>query len=332
MLKYYMPIKEFKKIHLSINKEALFIDKEVNELVSSIRNTFKLDVNCIYNYDLSIDSVESLLTQLNTLSLFGEKKIIIVNNPTFLETDKSLSEEEKKGLYEYFMNPVDDNILILKAKTNKLDINLEYLAPLSKHIGDLEEYCIEKASYQVEQFKGFFRRSFDSSYIIDDDAIDEYVNIARIDLYNAENEITKLKLYGEKHITVDVIRNVVSKSADVVSFELVKCIVKNEKRKALIEYKNINHNKLNLTDIFFSIIGSVKLTYLYVSFKNSVSEEDLCKLLEIKKGRLHFLKKDYSSVKLKAIEDLLLKVSLLDYKLKSGILDANGVFDSLMYL
>ena len=63
-------------IYLFYGEEEFLIDSEIKKLV--LKN--KVDNNSISRYDLEVDSISSVIDDACTISLFDDKKFIIVYN------------------------------------------------------------------------------------------------------------------------------------------------------------------------------------------------------------------------------------------------------------
>ena len=97
-------------IYLLYGTEKYLIDLEINKIIKQ----HKIDEINIIKYDLDIDFFKEVIDDCQTISLFSNKKLIIVDNP-FTE----LSKEDENLLENYINSPNLDTILILRC--SKLD-------------------------------------------------------------------------------------------------------------------------------------------------------------------------------------------------------------------
>ena len=86
-------------IYAFYGNEPFLINKEINKI---IKDNNISDFN-ISNYDLSIDNIQDVIDDALTISLFDEKKAIIVNNAYIFtgSTIKKDKEDNNDILLEY---------------------------------------------------------------------------------------------------------------------------------------------------------------------------------------------------------------------------------------
>ena len=91
-------------IYLFYGEEEFLIDSEIKKLIS--KN--KIDNNSISRYDLDADSIKSVIDDACTISLFDDKKFIVVYS-----FDKLLKDEEK--LLSEFIDNVGETVIVFVA-------------------------------------------------------------------------------------------------------------------------------------------------------------------------------------------------------------------------
>ena len=96
-------------IFLIYGNEDYLINKNLNEILMSINSN-----DNISRYNLDTDSIESVLIDASTVSMFDDKKVIICDNSTFLTSEGKLENDEN------FLS----NIRIINKITAKAIINV----------------------------------------------------------------------------------------------------------------------------------------------------------------------------------------------------------------
>ena len=81
----------------------------INNYIEELKNKNKIEDFNIITYDLD-DGINNILEDANTLSMFGNKKMIIVNNSYMFTSVKQ--EIDSDSFYKYIDNPNPDCLLI----------------------------------------------------------------------------------------------------------------------------------------------------------------------------------------------------------------------------
>ena len=90
----------------------------INNYIEELKNKNKIEDFNIITYDLD-DGINNILEDANTLSMFGNKKMIIVNNSYMFTSVKQ--EIDSDSFYKYIDNPNPDCLLIFIVNNEKLD-------------------------------------------------------------------------------------------------------------------------------------------------------------------------------------------------------------------
>ena len=100
-----------------------FIESDIHEIIDlkirELLSKYKLDSSNLIVYDMEEVNISDAIVDLDTYSLFGEKKVVFCKNATFLSSGKSEIEHNIPLLEKYLNNPNPDNILIISC--SKLD-------------------------------------------------------------------------------------------------------------------------------------------------------------------------------------------------------------------
>ena len=144
---------------------------------------------------------------------------------------------------------------------------------------------------------------------------------------NITNELDKLILYkyDEKIINKDDIFKLVSENIDDNVYELVKCILKNEKNKAMKLYNNFVINGMDASQIIAVISSQIRLLYQTKKLHNNgKSNDEIAKILEFKNVyRVKYLLSDAYYYDEKMLCKYLYKLAIIDKKIKYGAANGN---------
>ena len=90
-------------IYLITGDSIRLIDEEIKKIIKDNTN--------VETFDLNVIDLESLLEEASYLSLFEEKRFMIVKNATMFGTEK-INEKNNELLLKYLDNPNDNTVLI----------------------------------------------------------------------------------------------------------------------------------------------------------------------------------------------------------------------------
>ena len=174
-------------IYLLYGTNYFLIKREI-EKIKLENNIESIDVN---NYNLENTILDNILDDALTLSLFSQKKMIIVDN-SYIFTPSV----RKKGLdhnidllNKYIENPNPDTILIFVVNEEKID-DRKKIVKLIKINGNVIEFN------EVKNIDAFIKNEL-NDYKMDAVTINSFVNRVGDNLAIITSEIEKLKLYKQ---------------------------------------------------------------------------------------------------------------------------------------
>ena len=279
--------------------EKDLIEKSVNE----IRKIEKIDNNSTSRYDLDNCSIRDAIDDINTFSLFDNKKMIIVYSLDKI-TDSDI-------LVSYLKNQ-NGNILVL-ISFDKLNDKLSYVKELKKSCSYKECFKYDVLDYIKESLKDY-KISF-SDMVLLKDYVDNNYN-------RALNEVEKLKLYkqDDKVINSDDIKLVVSKSFDGNIFSLIDAVNKKDKVKVFsIFYELVNND--DEIKIISILANNYRLIYKIKVLCKDMLDDDVIKRLKLHPYRFKLLKEQGYNYTEDDLLNYLKELSELDIKIKSGAID-----------
>ena len=296
--------------YLLISPSKSIIDKKIDELIN---NGFKEGE--VTTYDLEEDSITTLLEDADTISFLSPNKVIIGNNFN-LDIDTTY-------LFKYLDNPNPNVLLILTA--SKLDER-------------------KKIGKELKQKINYLKLDLDSKDIIKDilkdkkidfkviNTLEEYFNDDKERLIS-ECEKLKLAFLNDKEITYNKAEDIIIKplnNSDNLSFSLVRNIALKDKKAALnyqelLSYNIESYALMGLLESQYRLLYQVK-----VLNKKNISYNDIAKILEVHPFRVKKTLELVRYYSLKDISNILKDLALNDYKMKSGLIEADMLIDMLI--
>jgi DNA polymerase III subunit delta len=301
--------------------EAIYVYHSTNDFLLNLTveekiKEFKVDPFNIIKYDLLENTSDDILEDLQTVSFFAEKKVIIVRNINELEKE---DEFVVKNWVSYLEKPNPDVILILPMP--------EVLKETTPIGGALFKYAyIEKVKdMDKKDYPEFIKNMFKKyGYQITDDAVESLLERTNLDfnLINQEAEKLMLFAYDTKEITERAVLLLVSRNLEENIFELTNALLsKNQAKTIEIFYDLVARNEDPLR-ILNNIVGKIReLMHAKLLLEKGYRQDQIAEHFHIKSGRAFYLVKNAQAINFQSLENHLKKLSKLDYDIKSGKID-----------
>lgn len=294
-------------VYLLYGTKDFEIEEEIKKLSKGI------DEMNISKYDLNNDMLSLALEDAKTMSLFGDKKLVIVDNANMFTGSTSKDSE----LIEEYLNHINENTtLVLIVHNDKLDTRKK-ITKLIKKVGKVQEFNDELDTTSL------VRRLF-KDYNIDYKTIQLFIDRVGNNPLIIQSEINKIKVYkdNDKNITEEDILNLTAKLIEIDIFKLIDYIVRKNKEKALELYYEML--KMNEEPIKIVVILANQFRIMYQSkelLKKGYSEKDIASTLKIHPYRVKLAiqnSRNYTS-------DILLKnlnaLADIDIGIKTGTIN-----------
>ena len=274
--------------------------------------------NCdLIKYDMSTTEIENIIEDARTVSLFGQKKVIILEDSFFLGTNKNI--DNLKLLEDYIEHYNPDSYLIFICNLEKIDTRKKINKLLSKHkvmelntlnetdLSHFVQEYLKKDGYKIEDIPFFLKR-------------------AGTNLSNIQNELDKLEMLTieKKVITNDDVKKVTTKVVEEEIFTLTDAIVLKDTKKALHlldEFLNLNYDEIQIIMLLssqFHFLFQVKR----LLNKNKTAEE-IAKILEVNPYRVKYTIKKLYTYTEDEILGYIKRLAKMDHDIKLGLIQKN---------
>ena len=294
-------------VYLLYGTKEFQINEEIKKICKNI------DEMNISRYDLTNDLLSLAIEDAQTLSLFEDKKVVIIENADMFTGSTS---KDSEIVQKYLDNINENTTLIFIVHNDKLDTRKK-ITKLIKEKGKVLEYNdeLDTISLVRKLFKG---------YNIDYKTINLFIDRIGNNPLIIQNEINKIKIYkgNDKNITDEDILNLTIKLIEIDIFKLIDYIVKKDKEKALELYYEML--KMNEEPIKIVVILANQFRIMYQAkelFKKGYSEKDIASILKIHPYRVKLAiqnGRNYTSeTLLKYLNDL----ANIDIGIKTGTLN-----------
>ena len=294
-------------VYLLFGTKDYSINNEIKKICKNID-----DMN-ISRYDLNNDLTSLVIEDAKTISLFGDKKIVIADNANMFTASTS---KDSEIIEDYLKNINEYTDLIFIVHSDKIDARKKITKAI-KEKGKIIEFNddLDAVSLIRRLFKDYNIEYSDIKLLIDRVGNNPLI---------ITNEINKIKIYkgNDKNITSEDILNLTNKIIEIDVFKLIDYIVRKDKENALELYNEML--KVNEEPIKIIVILANQFRIMYQSkelLKKGYSEKDIASILKIHPYRVKLAiqnSRNYTSeMLLKYLNDL----ADIDIGIKTGTIN-----------
>lgn len=308
----------FSPIYLVYGNESFIINETRQRIISHAITEEEMDFN-FSTYDLEETPVEVAIEDAETFPFMGERRVVILQNPIFLTSEKSKGKVEHnvKRLEDYIQSPAPYTILVITAHYEKLDERKKITKALKK-AGEV----VEAKKLSEQELKSWIReRATTHGVQIDEEAVELLINLAGTNLMMLTQELDKLSLYASDTNLVDaaVVEKLTVRSLEQNIFALVDKVVQRRTDEALRIYYDLLKQNEEPLKILAILAGQFRLIYGVKELsRRGYGQQKIATNLKVHPFRVKLAAgqaKHFDDAQLSRIIDLL---SQGDYEIKSG--------------
>ncbi|WP_425378902.1 DNA polymerase III subunit delta [Spiroplasma endosymbiont of Polydrusus pterygomalis] len=302
---------------LIYGEDAFLIKMQKNKILTKINPDNEYDLQ---EYNYLEDALPSILTDANTIPLFSEKRIIIVNDSYFITEEKINTKVDNKShlsqLMEYLTAPNPNTFIIFICPVNKISNRLK----ITKQMLALTS-VLKATNLSYNELTKFI-----NDYIVKNNGtikqhlIPKIVEYLPNNLYIIRNELKKLLLINSD-ITDDLIENNMTKYLDTDIFKLVDDLLKNDLNSFLINYHYLQERGLSSVALLALITSSVIFTrdiIVLSALKKTPSQ--IVEILQIHPFRVKKISEHMHNFSIKKANNIIQELFWIDYNIKKDII------------
>ncbi|MBF0713317.1 DNA polymerase III subunit delta [Gemella sp. GH3] len=309
------------------NREAIL---EYQDKLAKKHLNSELDSFTYIKYNMLETTIEDIIYECQSTGLFSNKKVIVADNSTFLESKlkKVKVEHNANKLIEYFDNINKDVILIFKCGES-ID-SRKKITKIIKELGEVKSFSEFKAKDLALYVEQYFQRK---NIYISKENIMFFLDFSRLDFVGIKRELEKLELYtfDKKVVDKEDIELLVTKSTEYDVFTLTNTLFS----KNYIELRNTYNNlKLKGEEPIFllSLIAGQLRTYYKVKvlLQENYNQKDIATKLNMHPYRIQLATQYTYNYSIKKLMECLILCKECDEKLKSSYIDKYMELDLLI--
>jgi len=301
--------------YLIVSETIYNIEKKLKELKNGIDN--------IVSFNMDENTLDEILQEASYFSMFDDLKCVVVKNAKIFgsgkNSDSNKAKDDANKLLKYLENENKNTRLIFiyngKADSKKKIYNI------IKDNGNLFSYnTMTKTDMKNELSKIITSKG----YKIDDSSLWYIINNSLGNFDLAFNEINKIMIYYSNPTTIkyeDVLA-LTSKTIEDNNFKLVDFIINRDLENSLKALNEAKILKVEPNIILSLIYREFRLMLSVLLYeKNRYSYSDVLKNLKLADWQYNKIKNNLRGYNIRELQEEIVKLSNLDYKCKSGIIN-----------
>ena len=296
-------------------KQKFFLKEQIKKKISGFLN----EINSLNYFVINDNDINDIIRNCLEVSLFGDKKVVVVDNAFFLLEENKISEKDANALNKFLKIKNSNIIIFFLIYEDKISFNKKILKDVLKNLEIFSFQTLNKNSW-LKYVQTIVNKK---KINIEFDAILKLAEYTFNDYDKLFNEIEKISLC-EKRISSKDVSNLVSKSFEKNVFDLLNSLLDDNISLSLqIFYDLVKSNSFNNSfSIFLLSVFAKQIRFFYLCdflFKNNNNVIEISNKLKANKIRVKIVLQKVK--KIKNILNILDDIYNLDYKIKSNQID-----------
>lgn len=311
----------FAPVYLILGEERYFIERIREALIENALDEDSIDLN-LTNFDMEETSISEALFEAASFPFFGDRKLVMVQNPFFLtgQKVKSAPDHSLDELADYLENPADFSILVLFAPYEKLDRRKKVTKLLEKTATVIDV----SSPYPNEATKYIKEIVRENGFHFSGDAFQLFTERTDGNLTNMMHELDKLFLYhaDTQTITKEAVSQLVPKTLEQNVFELNTLVLNNKVEESIETYHDLLVQKEEPIKIVALLISQFRLLLqVKILQKQGYQQPDIAKVLKVHPYRVKLALQNIRRYDQKLLSEALDYLIDADFKMKTGQID-----------
>ncbi len=304
------------------NDDFLF-HKELSKILSNINAT----KDEIEKMTLEEVGIEAFLNSANTIPFLEDKRVIIAETDTLFKVKNEFDKDVIKRLITYLEKPLLTTFIIFKTRSTDKTSNIFNI------VKNYHSYRLIE-SLDAVGLKNLINHKLSLMNIsIEKDAMDELLSRCADNAERIDNELDKLLSYKENGQIVkkEDIELLVANDIERNAYEIIKAILQGNKEIAFREYSKLMESKIDATTVINFMAGRLREVQITKELmQNGHSKAEIADVLKISPGKAYYVMEDCKRLRMSDLNNIISRLSELDYGIKSGKLDKSIGFEMIL--
>jgi len=322
---------EFAPVYLMYGQESFLINETKQLLIQTALNPEEEDFN-LSTYDLEEVSIELAIEDAETIPFFGDRKVVVLQNPFFLTSEKTKSkvEHDVKRLEAYLNEPSPYTIIVFTGSYEKLDERKKITKEMKKTAEILEAKKLNE-----QELKNWMKQRASYNKVeLDNDALDSLLSIAGTNLFLLTSEVDKMALYVQdsKLITKEIVEELAAKSLEQNIFALVEKIINKRIDEALRIYYDLLKQNEEPLKMLAIITNQFRLIYQVKALsKTGYGQQQIASVLKVHPFRVKLAAGQANRFTDEELTRCISMFAEADYQMKTSGMNKTMIIEMILF-
>ena len=314
-------------------KNQYLAEERLKQILAESRcskdNVIRLDAQ-----DARKFQIDAALYECNIVSLFEEnqERVVLLNNPWFLKAGDKAKEEVREHLLDvleqYLKNPNPACTLIfflagIDADTRRKEYKL------------LEKYHVKKIVAQPIkpwEFPAHITELLKKNgFVLDKEARMEFEERVGTDEFQLHNAIEKMKLYGEKRYSADIIRQLVSEDANLDIWKLGNAFLSGNAVKMIESRDQMYAKGIDVMEMIPRLASQLRKAYDIRALKDlGYDDASIAVRLRMKDSAVRINLKGMGTLRARGILERMAALAEVEQAIKRGEAEPKSSFEAYL--
>ena len=314
-------------------KNQYLAEERLKQILAESRcskdNVIRLDAQ-----DARKFQIDAALYECNIISLFEEnqERVVLLNNPWFLKAGDKAKEEVREHLLDvleqYLKNPNPACTLIfflagIDADTRRKEYKL------------LEKYHVKKIVAQPIkpwEFPAHITELLKKNgFVLDKEARMEFEERVGTDEFQLHNAIEKMKLYGEKKYSADIIRQLVSEDANLDIWKLGNAFLSGNAVKMIESRDQMYAKGIDVMEMIPRLASQLRKAYDIRALKDlGYDDASIAVRLRMKDSAVRINLKGMGTLRSRGILERMAALAEVEQAIKRGEAEPKSSFEAYL--
>lgn len=309
-----------------MNNIYLITSDSIRLIIERINKIIKNEQN-IETYDLNNTELEDILIEAQYVSMFNDKRVMIIKNASIFGTGK-VSDKNNELLLKYLDNPNENTVLIF-TYNDKCDTRKKITKIIKEKYSYIE---IPKLSFNDLAIE--IRNNLkNDGYSIENDSINYIINNCLNNYDLIYNELEKLKLYYQNPCKIQYadVKKIISSSIDDNNFKFIEAVINNDLMKAFKILDDLTLLKVEVISLISLLAREYRLIYsLKVLYDDKMDLASIARELKLQNWQVEKMLKNSFKYTYDELENNLLNLNECDLQMKSVYFDKATLFKTYL--
>lgn len=321
--------KKLENIYLVIGTEN-FLREQVRQAFFERLMLTETDLN-FQQFDLVENSLNDVLLEVESSPFFGDYRLVFLENPLFLGSEKIKSEQEDAldKFIEYIEQPLETTILVVWFNQEKMDERKKITKRLKKAATRIDVEPMKEA-----EVRRYLQQTFNNEGLeFSRDAFEQFLFLTDASLSKAMREFEKIRLFAaeEKKINITIVDSLVPKSLEQNVFDLTESILAGKVEAALRLYEELRVQGEETIKINAILISQIRLLLQVRLLENiGYQQGSIAETLKVHPYRIKLAMQQARKFKVPQLVKLLDELIENDYATKTGKVEKEFAFQLLI--